>query len=71
MGQNEGHLLPGPQMDHVTVAVGVAERPKRHRIEILDLRDTTITFRREDRVLVAHDLRRQAAVAKTVRQKFQ
>jgi hypothetical protein len=45
----------------------VAERPKRHRIEILDLRDTTITFRREDRVLVAHDLRRQAAVAKTVR----
>jgi len=46
--------------------MGVAERPKRHRIEILDLRDTTISLRREDRVLVAHDLRRQAAVAKPV-----
>jgi hypothetical protein len=45
----------------------VAERPKRHRIEILDLRDTTISLRREDRVLVAHSLRRQAAVAKPVR----
>ncbi len=66
MGQNEGHVLPGPQVNHLTVAVGVAERPKRHRIEILDLRDTTISLRREDRVLVAHDLRRQAAVAKPV-----
>jgi len=67
MGENEGDVLPGPQVDHVTVAVGVAQRLKCHRIEILDLRDTTISLRREDRVLVAHDLRRQIAVEKPVR----
>ena len=62
-----GLLAIGPQLDHLPVAMGVAERPKRHEIEILDLRDTTISLRREDRVLVAHDLRRQIAVEKPVR----